>query len=323
MSENLNIILIILSSLLLISWSIFDGLKLSPKIKRKKISDKKEEINGRKNYGSENTLVTSIEIIGNFWRKYFKKVSSKEIFYHYRHFKKKLFMKRNLAVFFVLAFAIFYSQEFKIISLKDSIPENKNYEVFEFINNKSNLENSQYLATISCEGEKSNFSNIFEIAKFQSQNLGANSFKYIKKEETPNKIKIYFDIYYSTNEFLIENRKNEEENKIYVFGSDNLNDKKNSYYKLNGKLRTIENRKFDKIDYHLGSKVKIGQKDFMASPIIFEINRNFKSIFFNTDGWGRNESREGVKDYGIVTVTTYELFYKFDKNLGYTLLEIY
>ena len=55
MRENLNIILIILSSLLLIRWSIFDGLKLSRKIKRKKISDKKEEINGRKNYGSENT----------------------------------------------------------------------------------------------------------------------------------------------------------------------------------------------------------------------------------------------------------------------------
>ena len=232
-------------------------------------------------------------------------------------------MKRNLTVFFVLAFAIFYSQEFKIISLKDSIPEKKNYEVFEFINNKSNLENSQYLATVSCEGEKSHFSNIFEIAKFQSQNLGANSFKYIKREETPNNIKIYFDIYYSSNEFLIENRKNEEENKIYVFGSDNLNDKKNRYYKLNGKLRTIENRKFDKIDYQLGSKVKIGQKDFMASPVNFQIDRNFKSIFLNTDGWGRNESREGVKDYGIVTVTTYELFYKFDKNLGYTLLEIY
>lgn len=69
MSENLNIILIILSSLLLISWSIFDGLKLSRKIKGKKISDKKEEINGRKNYGSENTLITSIEIIGNFLKK--------------------------------------------------------------------------------------------------------------------------------------------------------------------------------------------------------------------------------------------------------------
>ena len=88
-------------------------------------------------------------------------------------------------------------------------------------------------------------------------------------------------------------------------------------------MRTLQNRKFDKIDYQLGSKVKIGQKDFMASPINFQINRNFKSIFLNTDGWGRNESREGVKDYGIVTVTTYELFYKFDKNLGYTLLEIY
>jgi hypothetical protein len=42
----------------------------------------------------------------------------------------------------------------------------------------------------------------------------------------------------------------------------------------------------------------------------------------NTDGWGRTESNESVKDYVIVKIITYELFYQFDKNLGYTLLEI-
>ena len=61
----------------------------------------------------------------------------------------------------------------------------------------------------------------------------------------------------------------------------------------------------------------------MAIPIQFQANKNFKSIFLNTDGWGRNESQESVKNYGIVTVTTYELFYNFDKNLGYVLLEIF
>lgn len=61
----------------------------------------------------------------------------------------------------------------------------------------------------------------------------------------------------------------------------------------------------------------------MAIPLRFNQNKNFKSIFLNTDGWGRNDSREGVKNYGIVVITTYELFYKFDKNLGYTLLRIY
>ena len=232
-------------------------------------------------------------------------------------------MKRTITLVFILTFSIFYSQKFKIISLKDSIPENKNYEIFEFINDKSSVENSNYIATISCEGEKSAFSNIFEIAKFQSQNLGANSFKYIKKEENEDRIKIYLDIYATTDQFLFLNRKNEEENKIYVFGSDNLNDKKKRYYKLNGKLRTLQNRKFDQIDYKLGSKLKIAQKDFMAIPIQFQANKNFKSIFLNTDGWGRNESQESVKNYGIVTVTTYELFYKFDKNLGYVLLEIF
>ena len=122
-------------------------------------------------------------------------------------------MKRTITLVFILTFSIFYSQKFKIISLKDSIPENKNYEIFEFINDKSSVENSNYIATISCEGEKSAFSNIFEIAKFQSQNLGANSFKYIKKEENEDRIKIYLDIYATTDQFLFLNRKNEEENR--------------------------------------------------------------------------------------------------------------
>ena len=62
-------------------------------------------------------------------------------------------MKRTITLVFILTFSIFYSQKFKIISLKDSIPENKNYEIFEFINDKSSVENSNYIATISCEGE--------------------------------------------------------------------------------------------------------------------------------------------------------------------------
>ena len=71
MNENLQIILIILSSILLISWSIFDGLKLGRKIKRKKAGDKKDEIKALRNYGSENVLISSLEIIGSFLKKIF------------------------------------------------------------------------------------------------------------------------------------------------------------------------------------------------------------------------------------------------------------
>ncbi|MGX9987577.1 hypothetical protein [Soonwooa purpurea] len=231
-------------------------------------------------------------------------------------------MKRSLTISLMLICNIFFGQEYKIITFKDSIPEKKNYQIFEFINNKTSVENLKYLASISCEGEKSAFSTIFEIAKFKSQNLGANSFKYIKKEENDKMIKIFFDIYYSDDKYLFENRKNEEENKIYIFGSDNLSEKKKRYYKLNGQLKTLPIAGFDSINYELGQTLKIAKKDFMSPPAIFTANKNFKSIFLNTDGWGRNESQESVKDYGIVQVITYELFYQFDKNLGFTLLEI-
>ncbi|MGX9987607.1 hypothetical protein [Soonwooa purpurea] len=231
-------------------------------------------------------------------------------------------MKANFIILLILFSSFFKAQEFKIITLKDSIPQNKDYQIFEFINDKTPTENLKFVATISCEGDESSFSNIFEIAKFQSQNLGANSFKYIKKEENGDLLKIYLDIYSSDEQNLIQNRKNEEENKIYIFGSDNLKEKKKRNYKLNGKLKTLPINGFETINYDLGSTLKIAKKDFMSQPAIFKATKNFKSFFLNTDGWGRNESQEGVKDYGIVSVVTYELFYKFDKNLGYTLLKI-
>lgn len=231
-------------------------------------------------------------------------------------------MKKKCIIFFALLSVVFYAQEFKIISLKDSIPQKKNYDIFEFINNNTPVENLKFLATVSCSGEKSAFSNIFEIAKFNSQNLGANSFKFLKKEESENSITVFLDIYYSKAEDLILNRSNEEENKIYIFGSDNLNEKKKRYYRLNGKLKTLFINGFDIINYELGSVLKIAKKDFMAEPAVFRSDKNFKTLFFNTDGWGRNGSEEGVKDYVIFSVETYETFYLFDKNLGYTLLEI-
>lgn len=110
--------------------------------------------------------------------------------------------------------------------------------------------------------------------------------------------------------------------RFIFFGSDNLNEKKKRYYRLNGKLKTLPINGFDIINYELGSVLKIAKKDFMAKPAVFRYDKNFKTLFFNTDGWGRNGSEEGVKDYIIFSVETYETFYLFDKNLGYTLLEI-
>ena len=60
-------------------------------------------------------------------------------------------------------------------------------------------------------------------------------------------MKIYFDIYSSDDKYLIENRKNELENKIFIFGSDNLNEKKKRLYKLNGKVKTV----FNVVNVHL------------------------------------------------------------------------
>lgn len=232
-------------------------------------------------------------------------------------------MKVYFSIVTVLFYSIFMGQEFKIISIKDSIPENKNYEIFEFINDKTPTDSLRFLASISCEGEKKAFSNIYEIAKFHSQNLGSNSFKYIKKEIDGDNIKIFLDVYYTDPKILLKNRNNEPENSIYIFGSDNLNEKKKRSYKQNGTAIVLPFGKFNKINYQLNSTLKLSKDEFMAPFVKIKSSRNFRSLFFNTDGWGQNDSRNYASDvFDRTMIYDRNTLYHFDKNLGYTLLEV-
>ena len=71
MSENLHIILIIIAFVILISWSIFDLVRINKKLKSKRLEDKKEGYKDLKTSGNENIFNDTIEIILNNNKKIF------------------------------------------------------------------------------------------------------------------------------------------------------------------------------------------------------------------------------------------------------------
>ena len=71
MSENLHITLIIIAFLILISWSIFDFVRINKKLKRKRLKDKDKGYKYLKASNSGNFLNDSIEIILNIFKKIF------------------------------------------------------------------------------------------------------------------------------------------------------------------------------------------------------------------------------------------------------------
>ena len=71
MSENLHIILIIIAFVILISWSIFDLVRINKKLKSKRLEDKKEGYKDLKASGNENIFNDTIEIILNIFKKIF------------------------------------------------------------------------------------------------------------------------------------------------------------------------------------------------------------------------------------------------------------
>ena len=71
MSENLHIILIITAFVILISWTIFDLVRINKKLKSKRLEDKKEGYKDLKASGNENIFNDTIEIILNIFKKIF------------------------------------------------------------------------------------------------------------------------------------------------------------------------------------------------------------------------------------------------------------
>ena len=71
MSENLHIILIIIAFIILISWTIFDLVRINKKLKSKRLEDKKEGYKDLKTSGNENIFNDTIEIILNIFKKIF------------------------------------------------------------------------------------------------------------------------------------------------------------------------------------------------------------------------------------------------------------
>ena len=71
MSENLHIILIITAFVILISWTIFDLVRINKKLKSKRLEDKKEGYKDLKKSGNENIFNDTIEIILNIFKKIF------------------------------------------------------------------------------------------------------------------------------------------------------------------------------------------------------------------------------------------------------------
>lgn len=71
MNENLHIILIILAFVILISWTIFDLVRVNKKLKSKRFVDKKDGYKDLKASGNGNFLNDTIEIILNIFKKIF------------------------------------------------------------------------------------------------------------------------------------------------------------------------------------------------------------------------------------------------------------
>lgn len=71
MSENLHLVLVILATLILMSWSFYSMLKTKRKIKSRNFREKKQGAQELKRLGNENAFQVVAEVILKFLSKLF------------------------------------------------------------------------------------------------------------------------------------------------------------------------------------------------------------------------------------------------------------
>ena len=71
MSETLHLVLLVLATLMLMTWSFFSMFKTKRKIKSRRFTAKRERVQELKSSGNENSFQVIVEVIVKFLSKIF------------------------------------------------------------------------------------------------------------------------------------------------------------------------------------------------------------------------------------------------------------
>lgn len=232
-------------------------------------------------------------------------------------------MKRLLLLLLLLTQNTIFSQTIEFLEKKDSI-ENPKYKQFIFLSKETDISESRFIAKVKSTGNLKNVTQLYDKIKNELQNYGANSFKFesFKKLNDENG-ELILSTFYSNDSILTENFKKLPKNMVYVYGDQDMTNKKTQTYKLQGEKQEIENGKFKKIEVKLGEELKINKGGFTGMTYWIKGEADKNSYFLSFSGIGLNGVSNNYQTGGVgVNITTGKIN-KIEPNLALVLLEIF
>lgn len=228
-------------------------------------------------------------------------------------------------ILYLLLFASFFafSQKIEYLEKKDSLKTSEN-EFFVFLDEKTNVANSHFLAKIKSTGKIDVISNLYEVIKTESQRIGANSFKFIEYKKIDNEnAQLTLEVYFTDENLLQENFKNIEKNKVFIFGNDDFIKYKRENFKIDNNKYEIGSGEFMTFQTQIGKELKISKGGFTGMTIWIKGKENKPSSFLNFSGFGLAGADYNPYSGGVGVGFTTGRINNFDPNLGLLLTKIF
>ncbi len=199
---------------------------------------------------------------------------------------------RKLLIIILTNFSSVIAQEIEILKKSDSIPNIKE-KGLSCINENTDLAEYHFIAKLKITSD--DFNQILIGLQKTANELSANAFKYVEKENIENKTSVILDLF-SANQQLIElNENNKPTNVIYFFG----NDSKMQKFKIGSQKIELQPNEIYKFELPKNKEVKINKGGFTGMTVFHRWKENQPVIFYafgsgNLTGYGNGYNSIGL-----------------------------
>jgi hypothetical protein len=233
-------------------------------------------------------------------------------------------MKKLIVVLLIIVGNITYSQKIEFLERNDTIEKPKE-KLFVFICPETDLTTSKLVAKIKATGNINDVFSLFQTIKNEVQKIGANAFRF----EDFNKIgdgngELIVSTYFCKERVFENNYKNIPKNKVFIFGNQNLSERKSENFKINEEEHEINSGVFKEFNLKIGEQLKINKGGGKTGKTYWINGEEDKiATFFSFTGIGLVENTFKLEtEIGVIKVKA-DPFNIIDPNFGLTLLNIF
>lgn len=195
-------------------------------------------------------------------------------------------MKKLIIALLLFSAGMARAQKIEFLEKNDTLQKPK-WQQFIFLSENTDVSKSIFVAKAKATGSLKNITPLFELIRSETQNLGANSFRFesFRKLDAENG-ELILSAYFSEDALFDENFANIPKNKLYIFGSQNLSSDNSQNYKIDGQKQEIKAGEFKAYDLAFGNGTKISKGGITGMTLWITRSENDYSSFLSFSGIG-------------------------------------